>query len=89
MITRKVIKIPISADDAIACSPVDRSKILPLYTSYTQTEPSDNHRFRRPPLDRQRPAPCAQTDEAETMTVSGGIGRQSSKPEILFGSRRT
>jgi hypothetical protein len=25
---------------------VDRSKILPIYTSYTQTEPSDNHWFR-------------------------------------------
>lgn len=51
MITRKVIRIPISADDAIASSPADRSKILPLYTSYTQTEPSDNHWFPRPPLD--------------------------------------
>ena len=38
---------------------MDRFKILPLYTSYTQTEPSDNHWFPRPPLETYQRAMAA------------------------------
>jgi hypothetical protein len=73
MITRKVISIPIRAGDAIACSPVDRTKILPLYTSYTQTEPSDNHWFPRPPLDlRARRGDVIAGQEGQNLNVGRG-----------------